>query len=382
MERPIGQTLLGLAVTLAAIPLLLQVFTKALERPYTIYVDANSEILRLTTRELNSTTWYLPNARIVQRIAEVEKQTSDTQSLPKPTRGDASKMGSELIEIDFNTPEPKINHFHGYLHIGPNAIVTMTRRGAGPLVVTIESNASSQRSFNNMIPAATMEPLDCINDGDAMLDTTGKSACTSDEISDDQKRLTKPLALHQAKLLVDIGDAPLNGTLNGIGTIGGDPYQPTMPASPPLLRHGEISIIGRKLISGQVYTLMQTTLHLGDTVNVNGQFEPDSQKNALDQSSATALFTCLFSVQNGSMGGRGIELACHASGRSLDIGSYSDSSRRDLAPRPWDVLINEPSMQATLPLAITGFFVLVLRLLDSLYPRLCRWIGDTVARLR
>ena len=79
----------------------------------------------------------------------------------------------------------------------------------------------------------------------------------------------------------------------------------------------------------------------------------------------------------------GIELACHANGQALNIQRYGDRSREDLAPRPWDVLINEPLIQATLPTAVVGLMALVLLLMDPLYPRLCRWlrrIGDVSRR--
>jgi len=378
-ERPIGQTLMGLAVTLAAIPLTLQLIAKVLERPYTVYVDANSEVLRLTTPDLSLTPWYLDSARLLQQEEEHTQQDTSIQLQSQPIHNKPSPHTSDLINIDINPTAVGSAAFQGYIQIGPNTSIALTRHGAGPLIIDITGRA--QETDTPSIPAIVLEPLDCADDSAFVIATAGHSPCKPGEAPDQTKSITNTLTLQQATLLVDIGEAPLNGTLNGMGRIGGDPYQPTTPSSPPLLKRGEVSIVGRRLISEQVYTLMQTKLHLGDTVNVHGHAQTGLQQTFRNEGTTSALFTCLFSVEGEALGGQGIELACHASGTSLDIGSYSDSSRRDIAPRPWDVLINEPSMQATLPLAITGLFVLVLRLLDGLYPRLCRWPGTVMTRI-
>lgn len=389
-ERPIGQTLLALVATLAAIPLVLQLITQWGERPYAIYLDANSEILTLTTTELSGTRWYLEDALLEDHV---ETATPDT--------GEAAQVETEpatpLIVVDLEAPPPPRFAFQGYLEIGPNARVVLTRRGAGALRIRVEAAppgdapdanqeasraeaASPEKSANAYrLPAAVLEPLACDPGATRFFGTAQQAACVDDTADAKAPRVTDTLALDEATLTVTVGEPPLNGTLKGLGIIGGEPYQPTTPGSSPLLRQGEVAVVGRRLISEQIYTLMEVPLHLGDTVSVRGDAEAASQQAQRDDDSA--LFTCLFSIEGEALEGEGIELACHASGRSLAIGRYGDRSRDDLAPRPWDVLINEPSMQAILPMAITGLFVLLLRLLDGLYPRLCRRLSAGLARL-
>ncbi|XKE46952.1 hypothetical protein LG302_07400 [Halomonas organivorans] len=364
-ERPIGQALLALVVTLAAIPLILQLITQELERPYAFYVEANSEVLQLTTTELSGTRWYLEHARLVHQ-----------EGAERPRVAAENRAGTEepLIDLDFDAPAPDCFAFQGYLEIGPNASVTLTRQGTGPLDIQVESASSSAAPDASRLPAALLEPLA----RDTENATIGHPVC--DE-GIEPTRITESLALRKAELRVNIGELPLNGTLKGLGQIGGEPFRPTTPISPPLLRRGEVAVVGRRMISEQIYTLMEVPLHLGDTVSVRGDAEASSQlAQAKDDDSA--LFTCLFSVEGEALEGEGIELACHASGRTLAIGRYGDNSRNDLAPRPWDVLVNEPSMQAILPLAISGLFVLMLRLLDGLYPRLCRKLSASLVRLK
>lgn len=367
-ERPIGQTLLALVVTLAAIPPTLQLITQLLERPYAFYVEGNSEVLQLTTTELGGTRWYLEHASLVHR-KEAE--------VPRLGEASSERSGNPLIPLDLNAPTQACPIFQGYLEIGPNASVSLTRQGAGPLDIRVESTPPGDGSDASGLPAALLEPL-----ARDVQDTTAVGALRHPacEAVEEPTRIAEPLALREAGLRVHIGEPPLNGTLKGLGQIGGEPYQPTTPVSPPLLRRGEVAVVGRRLISEQIYTLMEVPLHLGDTVSVRGNEETASQQ-AKAGNGDSALFTCLFSMEGAALEGEGIKLACHARGRSLAIGRYGDISRNDLAPRPWDVLINEPSMQATLPLAITGLFILVLRLLDRLYPWLCHWLRAGLARL-
>ena len=359
-ERPVGQTLLALVVTLAAIPLILHLITQLFERPYAFYINANSEVLELSTTELTGTRWYLDHARLLYQVeAQHEERSPDA-----------------LIPLDHGTPDMEPPDFQGYLEIGPNATVTLTRQGAGLLDIQIEPARSGDPRETSALPAVLLEPLECTVQAPPHASASRHPNCADEE---EATRITEALALREAKLKVDIGEAPLNGTLKGLGHIGGEPYQPTIPASPPLMRHGEVAVVGRRMVSEQIYTLMQAPLHLGDTVSVRGGTDSPP---ATAEKEDSALFTCLFSVESKALEGKGIDLACHASGRSLAIGRYGDISRNDLAPRPWDVLINEPSMQATLPLAITGLFILVMRLLDGLYPRLCRRLRAGLTRLQ
>ncbi|MFG6179581.1 hypothetical protein ACGTN6_20270 [Halomonas sp. THAF12] len=359
-ERPVGQTLLALVVTLAAIPLILHLITQLFERPYAFYIDANSEVLELSTTELTGTRWYLGHARLLYQVEAAREE----------------RPPDALIPLDREAPDTEPSDFLGYLEIGPNAAVTLTRQGAGPLDIQIKPARSGDPPDASRLPAVLLEPLACDLPMPPHASASRHPNCGDDE---EPTSLTEPLALREATLRVDIGESPLNGTLKGLGHIGGEPYQPTTPASPPLMRHGEVAVVGRRLVSEQIYTLMRAPLHLGDTVSVRGgAVSPPAAAEQED----SALFTCLFSVESKALEGKGIDLACHASGRSLAIGRYGDISRNDLAPRPWDVLINEPSMQATLPLAITGLFILVMRLLDGLYPRLCRKLSAGLARLR
>ncbi|MBF7052515.1 hypothetical protein IOC61_04190 [Halomonas sp. KAO] len=329
-DRPIGQILLALAATLAAMPLILQLLTESLERPYAFYINANSEALRLTTQENAAASWFLESAVIRERA----------ETLPDPT------APIILHDSQATAPQP----FHGCLEIGPHAEVTLRRQGSGALMVSIEGLPIEQRQAT---PAVVLRPLIQLPDG-------------SSDIQCAHSHAQGMQALQRITLEAAIGDQPLNGTLRGRGRIGDDPYFSSMAQSPPLLRGGEVIAMGRRLFSERAYTLMEAPLHLGDTLSVLDSTKPEDE---------STLMTCLFSVAGGDTEVGGIDLSCHANGQALSILRYGDRSRDSLAPRPWDVLINEPSMQVVLPLAITGLFVFALRLLDGCYPRLCRRLG-------
>jgi hypothetical protein len=347
-ERPIGQTLLAAAISLAAIPLILQAITHLLERPYVFFVDANSETLQLTTLESSAASWFVQDALL----------SHHSKSAPLPA--------GSLIPLDSTVSDaPQANSFSGCVEVGPHAIVTLVRQGSGRLRLNIAAEGTAQHSAT---PAAVLRPLAPLTD-DAS-DTASEGCSEHDSVQ----------ALQEATLEAIIGEQPLNGILKGVGRIGDEPYLSNLAGSPPLLRSGEVSVLGRRLLSGQVYTLMRTSLHLGDTVSVR-ESPRASDAPAATVNDKLALFTCLFSVVGKEQEGSGIELACHASGRSLAIGRYGDRSRNDLTPRPWDILINEPSMQVILPLVITGLFALLLRLLDRLYPKLCQRVGAGLARI-
>lgn len=347
-ERPIGQTLLAAAISLAAIPLMLQAITHLLERPYAFFVDANSETLQLTTLENSAASWFVQDALLSHR----------SKSAPLPA--------GSLIPLDSTVSDaPLANSFSGCVEVGPHAIVTLVRQGSGRLRINIEAADDAERSAT---PAAVLRPLASLAEDGSGIQGEGCSERAGVQ------------ALQKATLETTLGEQPLNGILKGLGKIGGEPYLSNIAGSPPLLRHGEVSMVGRRLISAQVYTPMQTSLHLGDTVGVLGDAQSSNAPSASEEDDS-ALFTCLFSVVGKAQDGNGIELACHASGRLLAIGRYGDRSRNDLAPRPWDILINEPSMQVILPLVISGLFALLLRLLDGLYPKLCQWMGAGLARI-
>lgn len=339
-DRPIGQILLALAATLAAMPLTLQLLTWSLERPYVFYIDANSETLQLTTQDNAAASWFIEQATIVGR--------ADT--LPAP---DAPIILRHPPAAAPPTEGSAPESFSGCLEIGPYAEVSLRRQGTGSLQISVNGQATPQREAT---PAVVLRPLVKREDGSdstQCADTHGVAAL---------QRLT---------LDATIGEQPLNGTLRGQGRIGGSPYFSGLAQSPPLLRGGEATVMGRRLLSDRAYTLMQAPLHLGDTLEVLGM---------QDQGTETSPVTCLFSVQGKAMNGSGIELSCHANGQALSITRYGDRSRDSLAPRPWDVLMNEPSMQVVLPLAITGLFVFALRLLDGCYPWLCRRVGRQSGR--
>src|SRR5690554_6908515 len=61
--RPFGQTLLALVLTAGAVPLLMEAMTRLMDRLYTFYVTANTDVLTLTTTELSGTRWYLDRAQ-------------------------------------------------------------------------------------------------------------------------------------------------------------------------------------------------------------------------------------------------------------------------------------------------------------------------------
>lgn len=336
-DRPIGQILLALAATLAALPLILQLLTWSLERPYAFYINANSETLRLTTQENAAASWFIANAVIRERA----------ETLPDPTApillGNSQE---EQPQTAAAVPAP----FRGCLEIGPHAEVTLHRQGNGTLMISVEGLPIERRQAT---PAVVLRPLMTLPDG------SPGTQCAHSHAQGMQ-------ALQRITLEATIGEQPLNGTLRGRGRIGGDPYFSTLAQSPPLLRGGEVIAMGRRLFSERAYTLMEAPLHLGDTLSVL-----DSE----NQEDESALVTCLFSVAGANTELGGIELSCHANGQALSILRYGDRSRDSLAPRPWDVLINEPSMQVVLPLAITGLFVFALRLLDGCYPGFCRRLG-------
>ncbi|HLV18812.1 MAG TPA: hypothetical protein VKY70_15255 [Pseudomonas sp.] len=327
--RPFGQTLLALVLTAGAVPLLMEAMTRLMDRPYTFYVTANTDVLTLTTTELSGTRWYLDRAQ-----ARLEA--------PWQARTPAAAEGPfiELPPAFAPTPwEP----FQGYVEVGPNANVTLTRQGSGPLTMQVASPPSPPADIA-ALPAAVLEPLD---DGEAR-------------------------STHSVALQVTLDTQPLNGTLQGMGAIGGEPHRPTHPASPPLLRSGEVTVVGRRLGSELLYTVMHVPLRLGDEMRVMQQRRPPGEVDDAHGPGEAAEFACIFSVAPPASGGSGIDLACHASGRSLQISRFGERSG-SLQPRPWDVLINEPSLQAVMPLAFTALFALIQRLLDGAYPRLRGW---------
>ncbi|TDA95488.1 hypothetical protein [Halomonas marinisediminis] len=336
-DRPIGQILLALAATLAALPLILQLLTWSLERPYAFYINANSETLRLTIQENAAASWFIANALIRERA----------ETLPDPTAPIILHDSQTELQKTQATPSQP---FRGCLEIGPHAEVTLHRQGSGALMVSVEGLPIERRQAT---PAVILRPLITPAHG------TADTQCAHSHAQGMQ-------TLQRITLEATIGEQPLNGTLRGRGRIGGDPYFSTLAQSPPLLRGGEVIAMGRRLFSERAYTLMEAPLHLGDTLSVLDSPKPEDE---------SALVTCLFSVAGGETELGGIELSCHANGQALSILRYGDRSRDSLAPRPWDVLINEPSMQVVLPLAITGLFVFALRLLDGCYPGLCRRLG-------
>lgn len=334
-DRPIGQILLALAATLAAMPVTLQLLTWSFKRPYVIYINANSESVQLTTQDNAAASWFIEQATIMGR--------ADT--LPDP---DAPILLSAPSAAAPPTEGSAPDSFSGCLEIGPYTEVSLRRQGTGALQISVNGQATPQREAT---PAVVLRPLVKREDG-----SVGTQCAYDHGVT----------ALQQITLDATIGEQPLNGTLRGHGRIGGSPYFSGLAQSPPLLRGGEATVMGRRLLSDRAYTLLQAPLYLGDTLEVLG---------LPDQGGETALMTCLFSVQGKALDGGGIDLSCHANGRALSITRYGDRSRDNLAPRPWDVLINEPSIQVVLPLAITGLFVFVLRLLDGCYPWLCRRVG-------
>ncbi|MEQ5802001.1 hypothetical protein [Halomonas sp. H10-9-1] len=351
VDRPLGQVLLTLAITLPAIPLLLQLITAVLQRPYAIYLEANSETLELTTQGNVSASWYLADARILHRVAP----TSPRQDMP-PSLPDG------FVAVPTAAPPGQPQEFQGCLEIGPHARVTLRRQGKGPLHIDIEGVAVDGPAPS---PPVVLRPL------------TGAAAGAGQQCAEQ----TGVEALARLTLEATPGDTPLNGTLRGVGRLGGSPYFANLAESPPLLRNGRAVIMGRRLLSERAYTLQEAPLYLGDVVRVTRSAAAKDDRKPADQPPHGALLTCLFAVE-GEKGPGGIELACHANGQALNIQRYGDRSREDLAPRPWDVLINEPLIQATLPTAVVGLMALVLLLLDPLYPRLCRRLRRTRDAMR
>ncbi|TLF47240.1 hypothetical protein FEI13_16320 [Halomonas urmiana] len=336
--RPLGQTLLSLVLTAGSIPLLMEAMTLVIEGPYTFHVDAKSEVLTLTTEELSGTGWYLENAEA--------RQESPLQAAA------AGTDEASFIELPTDRAPRPWESFTGYVEVGPHARVTLTRQGSGPLSIHIAAARDAPATTDTAQPAAVLKPL-----------------------SGDDRQASRDLELQ-----VMLTEQPLNGTLQGLGAIGGDAYSPSEPASPPLLRTGEVSVVGRRLGSELLYTVMAVPLRLGDEVRVMTNRAALDNPDGEGLREAMAAFTCTFSVVGAASDGTGIDLACHASGRSLAISRFG-ARIGSLQPRPWDVLANEPSMQAILPLGLTALFALFHRLLDSLYPRLCGWTNKHLRRL-
>lgn len=332
--RPLAQTLLALVLTAGAVPLLMEAMTRLLDRPYTFYINAHTELLMLGTMELSGTRWYLENARV---------------RLEGPLPAEGPTLGADFIELpptlDDLLQEPvPWKPFQGYVEVGPNAEVTLTRQGSGPLSIHIVEARQAAGLPPAGPPAAVLEPLD------------GKASHSSRNV----------------ELQVMLERLPLNGTLEGVGAIGGEPHRPTRPASPPLLRSGDVTVVGRRLGSELLYTVMHVPLRLGDEVRVMESRQLPGNQEELRAPGAGAELTCIFSVAPAASDGRGIDVACHASGRSLAISRFGERSG-SLQPRPWDVLVNEPSMQAIMPLAFTALFALIQRVLDGIYPKLGAW---------
>ncbi|MGJ7457358.1 hypothetical protein [Halomonas sp. RA08-2] len=339
--RPLGQTLLSLVLTAGAIPLLMEALTLVMDRSYTFHVNANTEVLTLTTEALSGTGWYLEKAyaRLESPLQAAVVDSADDDT------GTFFELPADLAPLAW---EP----FTGYVEVGPQARVRLTRQGSGPLSIHITEARGDAESRTSALPAAVLRPL-----------------------SEEEGHSTRDIELR-----VTLDEHPLNGTLQGLGTVGDVLSPPTVPVSPPLLRNGDVSVVGRRLGSELLYTVMNMPLRLGDEVRVLTRRlaldDPDQER----LQEATAPFTCTFSVAGATSGATGIDLACHASGRSLAISRFG-ARTGSLEPRPWDVLANEPSMQAILPLALTALFALIQRLLDGVYTRLSGQAGKLLRRL-
>ncbi|MGJ7461899.1 hypothetical protein ACR80S_12430 [Halomonas sp. MA07-2] len=344
--RPLGQTLLSLVLTAGAIPLLMEALTLVMDRSYTFHVNANTEVLTLTTEALTGTGWYLENAQA--------RQESPLQAAAAAAAavGSSEDDTATFFELPADREPLAWEPFTGYVEVGPHARVRLTRQGNGPLSIHIAEARDVAEDKTSALPAAVLRPL-----------------------SEEEGHSTRDIELQ-----VTLDEHPLNGTLQGLGTVGDVVSPPTVPVSPPLLRNGDVSVVGRRLGSELLYTVMNMPLRLGDEVRVLTRRlaldDPDQER----LQEATAPFTCTFSVAGATSDATGIDLACHASGRSLAISRFG-ARTGSLEPRPWDVLANEPSMQAILPLALTALFALIQRLLDGVYTRLSGQAGKLLRRL-
>lgn len=249
--RPLGQTLLALVLTAGSIPLLLEAGSEVIERPYTFHVQAKSEVLTLTTDQMTGTGWYLENARA--------RQESPLQAAV------ASAEAASFIALPADLAPRAWQPFTGYVEVGPHARVSLTRLGSGPLSIHIATAPNAPADIDQALPAAVLKPL-----------------------SGDDRQASRYLELRVA-----LTEQPLNGTLQGLGAIGGDAYSPE-PASPPLLRAGEVSVVGRRLGSDLLYTVMAVPLRLGDEVRVLKQRASLDTPTDEGLGEAMAAFTCTF----------------------------------------------------------------------------------------
>ena len=123
---------------------------------------------------------------------------------------------------------------------------------------------------------------------------------------------------------------------------------------PPVLRAGRVVVIEKRLLSDLRYPVMELDLQLGDEVWV------------MDAEGNPAATACVFSVAG--LNTSGIEVACHATGKTLQVSRFG-VHLVEMEPGPWDIVLAEPTLQAMLPLLFSMIYVALQWLLGFIFPR-------------
>jgi len=123
---------------------------------------------------------------------------------------------------------------------------------------------------------------------------------------------------------------------------------------PPVLRAGRVVVIEKRLLSDLRYPVIELDLQLGDEVWV------------MDAEGNPAATACVFSVAG--LNTSGIEVACHATGKRLQVSRFG-VHLVEMEPGPWDIVLAEPTLQAMLPLIFSIIYVALQWLLGFIFPR-------------
>lgn len=294
--------MVGLALGLLLLLLALMWMNEGLRKPSTFSLSARTEVAELDTTDLTSNRWYLPKADVVLG------------------------RGSPL-ELDYKLD--RLEGFSGFVDIGPRVRVRIERPGSGLLQLTLDDAQGGDGVLDPEAPISDSRRVPVVS----LQDLSGEKA-----------------ALHTADsayLEVPAGRLPLNWSLIGIGALGNEVHLPAQTEAAPLLLSGNVVMMARRLFSDLLYPVMQVDLVLGDEVRVR-----DAQGQPVEQ---TCVFRMAGKTEDDSPG---LEVACQAHGRTLEISRYGKRVDR-LEPDPWDVLINEPTFLAVFPLFIAALFGLV-----------------------
>ncbi|RCV87960.1 hypothetical protein [Billgrantia montanilacus] len=321
--RNLGRPVIGLILTLVLLPGVVYVLAESLRKPSTFHIAADTEVLEMVTTGVSATRWYIQQADAMLGAADPLSQ-QPLDSFP----------------------------FSGLVEIGPRSNVRMVRYGNGPLQITLQEHESSALESSGSLFNA--------HDGTLQGEATqeeAKELTRAIPVVTLENLSSQPTTWHwedTASLNVHIEELPVSGSLLAVGAIGSETYAASVGEPPPVLRAGRVIVMEKRLLSDLRYPVMELDLQLGDEVYVM-----DANGNPADTA-------CVFSVVGQQ--GPGIEVACHATGKTLQVSRFGGHVVR-MEPGPWDMILAEPTLQAMIPLLFSLIYLLLQWLMRLIFPR-------------